>query len=226
MNDAVPTLPAHLDAVIVRPWPDPVIDVMGHDPRSHYVETYWLGVLGPSTTWLLRRIAIGFDSRPEGFELDLRDTPRELGLGDRRGRHSPFARALVRLVQFELAQCDGESVLEVRRKVPPLTRRQVLRLPPSLQASHLALQETALRTPAVEHLRRRARQLALSLLELGEDREAGERQLLRWKFHPALAREAAEWAWDRHCRARAAEATALKAVAGGGGRGRDGGDAA
>ena len=34
----------------VRPWPDPVIDALGHDPRSAYVEQYWLGILGPSST--------------------------------------------------------------------------------------------------------------------------------------------------------------------------------
>ena len=32
-----------------RPWPDPVIDEVGHDPRSAYVETFWLAVLGPPT---------------------------------------------------------------------------------------------------------------------------------------------------------------------------------
>lgn len=37
------------DAVLhVVAWVDPVIDELGHDPRSHYVEHYWLGVLGPS----------------------------------------------------------------------------------------------------------------------------------------------------------------------------------
>ena len=29
----------------VEPWPDPVIDELGHDPRSAYVETFWLPVL-------------------------------------------------------------------------------------------------------------------------------------------------------------------------------------
>jgi hypothetical protein len=215
--NAAPPQPTHVDEIKIRPWPEPVLEAVGHDPRSHYVETFWLGILGPSTTWLLRRIAMGFDTRPDGFELDLRETALALGLGNRRSRHSPFARALVRLVQFELARPEADGELAVRRKVPPLSRWQVTRLPASLQAMHEALQEDALRTPTVEHLRRRARQLALSLLELGEDREAGERQLLRWRYHPALAREAAEWAWDRHCRARAEEATALKAIGGAGG---------
>jgi hypothetical protein len=162
------------------------------------VETYWLGILGPSTTWLLRRLVAGLEANPAGFELPLADTARCLGLGDKGGRHSPFMRSLARLVQFDLAQAQGDPVLAVRRKVPPLSRRQVLRLPASLQAQHQALLEANLRTPSAERLRRRGRQLALSLLELGEDLEAAERQLLRWRYHPALAREAAAWAWARH----------------------------
>ena len=45
---------------IVR-WPDPVVDATGHDLRSTYVERFWLPVLGPSTTWLARRIAADLD---------------------------------------------------------------------------------------------------------------------------------------------------------------------
>jgi hypothetical protein len=200
------------DTLTIRPWPDDVIDSLGFDPRSHYVETYWLGVLGPSTTWLLRRIVAGLESSPWGYELALADTARCIGLGDKGGRHAPFTRSLERLVKFDLAQAQSTTVLAVRRKVPPLNRRQVMRLPASLQAAHLALQEENLRTPQVEHMRARSRQLALSLLELGDDLETAERQLLRWRYHPALAREAAAWAWDRHRRPKAAGAAAATGV--------------
>jgi len=198
--DVIPVLP--VDTLTVRPWPDPVIDQLGHDPRSRYVETYWLGILGPSTTWLLRRIVAGFDelgNTGDGcYALDLAETARCLGLGERRGRSSPLARALSRLVQFDMAVLDGDGALAVRRKVPPLTRRQVVRLPASLQASHQALVEADLRVPAAERLRRQGERLALTLLELGEDAEAAEQQLLRWQFHPALVRHAVPWAVDRH----------------------------
>jgi hypothetical protein len=56
----------------------------------------------------------------------------------------------------------------------------------------------------VEHLRNRARHLALSLLELGEDGEATERQLHRWRIHPAMAHDATAWAIARHRAAQAA----------------------
>jgi hypothetical protein len=197
-----------VDGLTIRPWPDAVIDTLGHDPRSSYVEQFWLGILGPSTTWLLRRLASRLEREPAGFDLDLTDTARALGLGDKGGRHSPFIRALTRCVQFEVAQLQGDRVLAVRRKLPPLTRRQVAHLPASLQAEHQAWQEGQLRTPPFEAQRRRARQLALSLLELGEDLETAERQLMRWRFHPALAHDSAAWAWKRHREALAAAAGA------------------
>jgi hypothetical protein len=187
----------------IRPWPDDVIDALGHDPRSAYVEQFWLGILGPSTTWLLRRLAAGLEASPAGFDLDLAEAAAALGLGGKGGRHSPFMRALARCCQFDLAEARRDGSLAVHRKVPPLSRRQVLRLSPGLQAAHHSWLEAQLRTPAAEQLRRRSRRLALSLLELGEDLEATERQLVRWKFHPALAREAAAWALDRHRRALA-----------------------
>ena len=210
LSNAVPR-PARSETLLIRPWADEVIDALGFDPRSNYVEKYWLGVLGPSTTWLLRRLAADLEASPAGFELDLAETAHRLGLGARLGRDAPFVRALTRCVQFGMARHEGHDALGVRRKLPPLNRRQLARLPQALQESHERWNTEQLRLPAVEHLRRRCRRLALSLLELGEDLEATERQLLRWRFHPALAREAAAWAWDRH---RAALAAAEQVGAG------------
>ncbi|MFP5317146.1 MAG: hypothetical protein ACLGI2_02500 [Acidimicrobiia bacterium] len=185
-------------ALVIRPWPDPVIDVLGHDPRSPYVERFWLGILGPSTTWLLRLLAAELEASPDGCELDLAATASTLGLGTRGGRHSPFMRALARCCRFDLAELRPDGSLAVRRRVPPLNRRQLIHLPPALQDAHRQWQEAALSVPSDEQQRRRCRRLALSLVELGEDREVTEDQLLRWRFPPALARESALWAWEAH----------------------------
>lgn len=206
MKAATTTLTVPTDTLSIRPWPDAVIDELGHDPRSGYVETYWLGILGPSTTWLLRCLVARLESEPAGYDLDLAATATRLGLGHKVGRHGPFVNALSRLVQFDLAQPQGDAVLAVRRKVAPLNRPQVMRLPDDLKAEHDRWQEGQLRTPVLEQQRRRSRQLALSLLELGEGLEEAERQLHRWKFHPAMAHEAANWAWKRHREALAAAA--------------------
>lgn len=188
-----PVLSGHLP---VRPWPDQVIDALGHDPRSPYVETFWLGILGPSTTWLLRRLAAGLEASPEGFDLDLAEAAAAIGIGGRGGRHGPFMRALGRCCRFGVAEVRDESTLAVRRKIPPLTRRQVVRLPSTLRLAHDEWQAVAL--SADGELRRRCRRLALSLVELGEDPESTEHQLTRWDFPPALAAEATAWAIERN----------------------------
>ena len=76
MADSQVQLDFPADVMHVVPWVDPVVDALGFDPRSDYVELFWLGVIGPSTTWFMRRLAAGFDRSPEGFTLDLVDTAR------------------------------------------------------------------------------------------------------------------------------------------------------
>jgi len=185
-----------LDGLVlhVRPWLDDIVDKMGFDPRSSYVEDYWLSILGPSTTWLLRRLAAGFEYSPDGFDLDLAETSRSLGLGDRSGQHSPFVRSINRTVQFGLARVPGPEELSVRRRLPPLNRPQLLRLSPALQLRHALWRGEQ---PATEAGHGRAGQLALSLMELGEDNGSVERQLLRWRFSPKVAEAALSWAHAR-----------------------------
>ena len=86
----------------VRPWPDSVLDDVGHDPRSPYVERFWLGVLGPSSVVFHRRLAAELEANPSGFELPLEETAKTLGLGMRGGRNSPFLRTINRCAQFHL----------------------------------------------------------------------------------------------------------------------------
>jgi hypothetical protein len=188
----------------VVPWIDPVADPHGVHPCSRYVELYWLGVIGPSTTWLLRRLSYGLEVRADGFDLDLTETARALGLGERMGRNSPFRRALQRLCTFELARPHGPGGLAVRTSIPPLPLRHVTRLPQSLQSSHrrwLAEQ----RLPAEEQMRRRAHRLAAGLASAGRDRMDIEQQLGRWQFHPAVAFGAADAAVRARALARPAQ---------------------
>lgn len=186
------------ETVTIRPWRDEALDRIGFDPRSPYVERFWLGIVGPSVTWLIRRIAAGFDASPDGFEMPLGETARALGLGDPGGRNSAFFRTLTRMVQFDLARVGSPGEMEVMRRLPPLNRRQTARLSPALQEAHERWMADSLDVAPSEAARRRSRQLALSLLELGEDPDEVERQLIRWRYHPAMARESLCWAVDRH----------------------------
>lgn len=153
-----------------------------------------------TTVFLLRRLADGLEAEPEGYLLDLRDIGRELGLVSRLQRN-PLLRAVDRACVFGAARLLGQDTLLVRRRLGPITRRQAQRLPPHLReeldrwdASPEAPSGTGAEPMPADHQRRRARSLALSLLQLGESYEETERQLHRWRFHPALAHDAMRWA--------------------------------
>jgi hypothetical protein len=178
----------------ITPWHDPVLDAIGHDLRSVYVERFWLPILGPSTLLLARRIAAGLEVHPDGFPLDLEETAAAMGLSLRGGTNGPFYRAVARTVQFHLTRPAGPAALTVRARVQQLSHRQLSRLPDGLQRDHAAWLAEDRKEPTEEQRRQRARRLALSLLELGEPREAAEHQLHRWKFHPAVAHDALRWA--------------------------------
>lgn len=127
----------------MRPVEDPVLEQLGFDPRSDYVEQFWVSVLGPSAFLLLRRLAAQLESEPDGFDMDLVQWALELGLGTRGGKHSPVWRTLDRVCRFGLAQRNGEHI-SVKRKLPPLSLRQVGRLPDHLQAAHREWRERSL----------------------------------------------------------------------------------
>ncbi|HEX6568008.1 MAG TPA: hypothetical protein VF015_02550 [Acidimicrobiales bacterium] len=190
-------IPSDMPTLLVLPWSDPVIDQVGYDPRTVYVERFWLGILGPSATWLLRHLVDGLDQAHEGYDLDLDACATALGLGRRPGANGVFPRTLARCCQFGATRFEDPATLFVRRRMPPLTRRQVARLPEALRADHARWVDKP-PAAAAHEMRERARQLALSLVELGEDGAGTERQLHRWRFHPALASEATAWALDRH----------------------------
>jgi hypothetical protein len=183
-------------ALRVTPWPDPVLDVLGHDPRSWYAETFWLPTLGPTSLLLMRHLADRFEHTPDGVELPVADTAAALGLGAREGNSSPLMRSLNRLQQFELASPQDETTIAVRRALPPVHRRHVRRLPAALQARHEEWVTSQGAAP-IELARRRARRVALTLVVQGETIDAVERALHAGGFHPALAHEAVRWARDR-----------------------------
>lgn len=184
-------------AIRVKPWPDPVLDVLGHDPRSWYAETFWLPTLGPTALLLMRHLADRFEQTPEGVDLPIADTAGALGLGPKEGPNSPLMKSLIRLHKFELACTDDEATtISVRRSLPPVQRRHVRRLPAPLQARHAEWVAGQTNSP-VQLARRRARRVALTLVVQGESIDTVERALHSGGFHPALAHEAVRWARDQ-----------------------------
>ncbi|MFO7591330.1 MAG: hypothetical protein R6X23_10610 [Acidimicrobiia bacterium] len=198
----------------ICPWPDPVLDTVGHDPRSLYVESFWLPTLGPTAVLLLRHLAAKFDEHPDGIELPVADASRALGLGERSGTSSPIVRSLQRLETFDLACSDGRGTVAVRRNLPPAHSRHVRKLPSELRSAHAGWAEDRLAEPPLAEARRRARRIALVLLEQGDDADHAERVLHSTGFHPSVCRDATRWAWERHREAlAAAEEAAPQTVA-------------
>ena len=149
-------------------------------------------MIGPTSLWLLRTLASELEGIPGGLDLDLEHTARQIGLGGRRGRHSPFQRAIGRLVTFDVAHFNATHAttheLAVRRFVPPLPMRHLARFDPATREHHrLWLLGESRTDPAVTRLRWRARRLALGLVALGDDYATVELELLGWHLHPALA---------------------------------------
>jgi len=178
----------------VMPWLDPVQDATGYEPRSAYVETFWLPIIGPSSTLLLRRLAEEFDDAPDGFEIECASLSREIGLGPRLDRRGALARTLERCTKFQVLELQGE-LLYVRRRLPGLSQRQVAKLGTRLQALH----HSWTITPDDDGAQRRtelvrAAHLARTLLALNESAHDTERQLHQWHFHPSIAWHAVQWA--------------------------------
>ncbi len=186
-----------LTKIRVEPWTDHVTAEFGHDPRSGYVERFWLSTVGPSALWLLRTFAYGFDSAPDGYQLDVHNVARALGLGDRTGRHSPVQRAVDRLCHFDLAYVRGNVTLVVRREVPWLDERKVSRLPAPLRVEHDDWESAELAQSAMLAARRRAASIAIACARSGGTADDIAQQLTTWRYPATGVAELTAWALEQ-----------------------------
>ena len=169
-------------------------------PARVYVERFWLGILGPCATWLMRHLVDGLDAiaRRLSSSTSTSAPPRSASAAAA-ASSGAFPRTIARCCQF------GAS--------PPRPRTRRSRCAAACHRSPAARSRGCPRccrptTPAGS-IRPRppstpttcATRLAgwrCRCVELGEDGDGTERQLHRWRFHPALASEATAWALERH----------------------------
>jgi hypothetical protein len=170
--------------LVIRPWIDPVVDTIGHDARSVYAEVFYLPVIGPTALWLIRRLVSGLEHYPDGYELDLGETARALGLGFTSGKAGPFLKALDRCGLFGLTRPAPDG-LAVRRRVAPLPRRHVDRMPAHLREAHAAWALS--REQPDELAAERATAIARVLLSAGDERDVAEHHLLAIGIEPRIA---------------------------------------
>lgn len=123
------------NSITVVPWVDGVVEAHGFGPRSMYVECCWLPVLGPTATWIYRRLGSWVEHATEPIEVDLTDLSVSLGLGEGLGRNSLLARSLGRLARFGAVAWQKDE-LAVRRALAPLPERYARRLSYSAYRLH------------------------------------------------------------------------------------------
>jgi hypothetical protein len=100
-----------------------------------YTECVWLPVIGPTASWLYRRLGSWALHNPDGLDVDVNQLSQSIGLGEGVGRNSKIAHALGRLVRFEIARAGGGE-LQVRTALPPLPLRVLKALDPVTQKLH------------------------------------------------------------------------------------------
>ena len=181
----------------VTPWPDPVLDVLGHDPRSWYAETFWLPTLGPTALLLMRHLADRFERTPDGVELPVADTAAALGLGARDGqqlaadaqpRPAPPVRARV-----HRERDDDRGAAHAPSGAPPS------RPPPAGRApGHATTNGWRANAPRRSSSPAGAPGASRSRSSRRASRSTpSSARCTRAGFHPALAHEAVRWARDR-----------------------------
>ncbi len=191
-----------LRVLLARPWDDPSLRRRGHDPRSAYVERFWVAILGPSAVWFLRLLAREFDELAPGedLQLDLDSTARRLGLQHRGGRTSSFMRTIDRCAMFNLACLSDDAVLIVRRRLPPVPRRLYDRMPQELRDEVGRWSRT---DAGADFSVGESRLLASCMLMLGHGLHESAERLVTLGLAPNAANEATAWAWaQRHTRRR------------------------
>lgn len=111
-------------------------------PVQHqYVEMVWLPVIGPSSTWLLRRLGGWALACPQGLTVVLPELSESLGLGWSSGASSSVQRSMRRLILFGLARwTDGFEVLTM---IPAVSERRLARMSPGLVRAHDRLLDAA-----------------------------------------------------------------------------------
>ena len=85
-------------------------------PVQHeYVEMLWLPVIGPSSTWLLRRLGSWALAFPDGVSVVLPELSESLGLGWTAGVHSSLQRSMVKSISSLISMFFGILPLRASR---------------------------------------------------------------------------------------------------------------
>lgn len=109
-----------------------------HDVQSLYVEQFWLPVIGPTATVLVRLLDRTLREVETAGHFTIPNTVLGpvVGIGTRGGRNSPLLRSLARLVQFDVLEQDAPERWLVPTTLPHVRGSRVARMPPVMGHLH------------------------------------------------------------------------------------------
>ncbi|MHB8188826.1 MAG: hypothetical protein ACYDHP_00045 [Ferrimicrobium sp.] len=179
-----------ISAFTIEPWNDPLALESGYPVQSRYVELFWLPLLGPSSLILLRRLDQLLSAGSDSVTISTQELARSLGLGASSCHRSLLTKTIARCSDFHVLRNPDPETLSVRRRLHPLSDRQLTRLPAGLRELHLGshgidryrmLAETNGRllqlTATLRHLGAEPTEIIQQLVHLGYDRQAIETTL-------------------------------------------------
>jgi hypothetical protein len=116
--------------------PDPAVRAAGFRLDDPYVESVWVGVIGPTSALLLRRLPRLWN-RTTSAQVDVAELAASLGVSTRvDGWNSYIWRTFRRLAQFRLARPVEGGRVEVFAQIAPISDRQLARLPEWTARAH------------------------------------------------------------------------------------------
>jgi hypothetical protein len=116
--------------------PDPAVRAVGFRLDDPYVESVWVGVIGPTSALLLRRLPRLWHQATSA-QVDVAELAASLGVSTRADLwKSQIWRTFHRLAQFRLARPVEGGRVGVFAQIPPISDRQLARLPEWTAQAH------------------------------------------------------------------------------------------
>jgi hypothetical protein len=133
------------DQLVILVESDPWLHRHGHRVDGQYVELFWLPILGPTATLLLRRIIYEASEADRCvLELSHVETARAVGIQSTTKRPSTgWFRVLKRLHGFEIIDHMDGGLVRFPTHLPDLAHRQLQRLSAPMRSRHTQWMETS-----------------------------------------------------------------------------------
>ncbi len=125
-------------ALELRTWTDPPGGGIGVDPRSPYVDHFWVPAIGPVAVCMAQLLIRTVNRESAGLVVALTDLATRLGVGVGETGLAALGEALHALEAAAVVQLAEDGSVLVRSELPYLGPTELAHLPQTLRATHQA----------------------------------------------------------------------------------------